>query len=62
MLVPESCAPRLGYSVKDACRISSLGRTSIYGHIAAGRLKVSRVGRRTIISADSLRILIEGGA
>ncbi|MGQ0277529.1 helix-turn-helix domain-containing protein [Sphingopyxis sp. Q841] len=51
-------AHRLGYSIKEACRVSSLGRTTIYGHIAAGRLKATRVGRRTIISAESLRALI----
>ena len=54
-------APLLGYSVKEACRVSSLGRTSIYAHISTGRLKVTHVGRRTIVSADSLRELIEGG-
>lgn len=51
-------APKLGYSIKEACRVSSLGRTTIYGHIAAGRLKATHVGRRTIISAESLRALI----
>ena len=61
MLFSQPDAPRLGYSIKDACRISSLGRTSIYSHIAAGRLKVTRVGRRTIVSAASLQALIEGG-
>lgn len=62
MTFPHSNTPPLGYSVREACRISSLGRTTIYGHIAAGRLKVTRVGRRTIVSAESLRGLIEGGA
>lgn len=50
----------LGYSIKEACRISSLGRTSIYSNIAAGRLKAVRVGRRTIISATSLHALLAG--
>lgn len=54
-------AVRLGYSIKEACRVSSLGRTSLYSHIAGGRLKVTRVGRRTIVSAESLRALVEGG-
>lgn len=58
MIHPQFEAPRLGYSIKEACRISSLGRTTIYGHIAAGRLKATHVGRRTIISAESLRALI----
>lgn len=61
----ENCTVKLeplGYSIKDACRISSLGRTTIYSHIAAGRLKAIHVGRRTIVSAESLRALIVGEA
>ncbi|WP_084673658.1 helix-turn-helix domain-containing protein [Sphingomonas sp. MM-1] len=54
MLFPQSEAPLLGYSIKEACRVSSLGRTTIYSHISSGRLKVTRLGRRTIISAASL--------
>lgn len=52
---------RLGYSIKEACLLSSLGRTTIYSCILDGSLKVTRVGRRTIILAESLRALVEGG-
>ncbi|MPT49244.1 MAG: DNA-binding protein [Sphingobium sp.] len=52
--------PKLGYSVKEACRASSLGRTTIYNHISAGRLRVVRVGGRTIIPAEALHALIAG--
>jgi len=52
--------PKLAYSIKEACRASSLSRTTIYTHIAEGRLRVTRVGGRTIIPADSLRALISG--
>ena len=52
--------PKLAYSVKEACAISSLGRTTLYAHIAAGRLQTRRIGGRTIIPADSLRALILG--
>lgn len=54
--------PRIAYSINDACRASSLGRTTIYAHIAAGRLKAVRIGGRTLIPADSLRALINGEA
>lgn len=54
--------PKIAYSIKEACRASSLGRTTIYAHIAAGRLRMVRVGGRTIIPADSLHALIDGGA
>lgn len=51
---------KLGYSIREACHVSSLGRTTLYNHIAAGRLKVTRVGGRTIIPAEALLALIEG--
>lgn len=53
---PET--PKLGYSIREACQASSLGKTTIYAHIAAGRLRKKRVGGRTIIPADSLQSLI----
>ena len=50
--------PRLAYSIREACEASSLGRTTIYAHIKAGRLKAVRVGARTIIPAHSLHALL----
>jgi excisionase family DNA binding protein len=54
--------PKIAYSIKEACRASSLGRTTLYSHIAAGRLLARRIGGRTVIPADSLRALIAGDA
>jgi excisionase family DNA binding protein len=51
---------KLSYSIRQACEASSLGRTTIYSHIAAGRLKAIRIGGRTVISAESLRALVNG--
>jgi excisionase family DNA binding protein len=50
----------LAYSIADACRITSIGRTRLYALIAEGRLDVRKIGRRTIIPAASLRALIGG--
>jgi excisionase family DNA binding protein len=58
MNLPEPIA----YSVADACRVSSLGRTRLYQLIGEGRLEVRKVGKRTLIPAASLRALIEGRA
>lgn len=55
------CRP-LAYSLKDACAVSSLGRTTLYSHINSGRLKAIRVGGRTLIPAESLRSLLSGEA
>lgn len=54
--------PKLAYSIKEACQASSLGRTTIYSHIASKRLKAVRLGGRTLIPADSLHALIAGDA
>ena len=54
-----TCA-KLAYSIKEACHASSLGRSTIYSHIAAGRLRSVRIGGRTVIPAESLRGLIKG--
>ena len=54
------CGPKLAYSIREACVVSSLGRTTLYSHIASGRLKVVRLGGRTLIPAKNLKALIEG--
>ena len=50
----------LAYSIADACRVTSIGRTRLYNLIAEGRLEVRKIGRRSLIPAVSLRALIEG--
>lgn len=52
----------LAYSVADACRVSSIGKTRLYTLISEGRLKARKIGKRTLIPAASLRALIEGEA
>lgn len=56
----ENSVEKIAYSIKEACAATSLGRTTIYDHIAAGRLKIVRVGGRTLIPAKSLLGLING--
>ena len=50
----------LAYSIKEACRVSSLGRTRLYELIGQGRLETRKIGKRTLIPAASLRRLIGG--
>ena len=51
---------RLAYSINDTAKALSLGRTSIYAMIADGRLQAFKLGRRTLIKAESIRRLIAG--
>ncbi|GAA4780140.1 helix-turn-helix domain-containing protein [Novosphingobium ginsenosidimutans] len=59
--VTQSPEP-LAYSVADACKVSSIGKTNLYKLIANGKLEARKVGKRTLIPAASLRALIEPGA
>lgn len=52
----------LAYSVADAVRVSSIGRTRIFALIKDGSLQTRKIGGRTLIVARSLRELIEGEA
>ena len=52
--------PKLGYSIREAGLASSLGRSTLYRHIASGALRVTRVGGRTVVLAESLHALITG--
>lgn len=51
---------RLAYSINDTAKVLSLGRTSIYAMIADGRLDAFKLGRRTLIRAESIRRLVAG--
>jgi excisionase family DNA binding protein len=52
----------IAFRIDDACRLSGLGRTTLYGLVRAGRLRLLRVGGRSLIDGDSLRSLLRGGA
>lgn len=52
----------LAYSIDEACRVSSLCRSKLYQCIRENKLQIRKVGRRTLVPADSLRRLIDGEA
>jgi excisionase family DNA binding protein len=49
----------IAVSVNDAARMLSLGRTSIYALINEGRLDTVKIGRRTLITTESIRRLVD---
>jgi excisionase family DNA binding protein len=53
---------RIAYTVDEACRATTLGTSTIYELMSAGKLESFRVGRRRLIRADSLRKLVAGEA
>jgi len=50
----------LAYSIRDACLATGLGRTYIYELIKQKKLQTRKLGKRTLIPAESLRLLIAG--
>lgn len=52
----------LAFTISEACRVSGLGKTSIYRLVNEGKLELRKVGNRSLITARSLRHLIEGEA
>jgi excisionase family DNA binding protein len=50
----------LAVSINDAAKALGLGRTSIYVMIADKRLDAFKLGRRTLIRAESIRRLVGG--
>lgn len=50
---------QLAYSINDTAKTLSLGRTSIYALIADGRLEAFKLGRRTLVKAESIRRLVD---
>jgi excisionase family DNA binding protein len=47
---------KIGYSIEEAVQASSIGRSLIYEEIRAGNLRATKIGRRTVILADDLKV------
>jgi excisionase family DNA binding protein len=48
----------IAVSINDAAKALGLGRTSIYQMIADGRLEALKLGRRRLVTVDSIRQLV----
>ena len=53
---------RISCTIDEACAATGLGRTKLYEEIGAGRVRVTKVGKRTLVWIDSLRSMIEAHA
>ena len=54
-------AEPLAYRIPDASRVSGLSKSFLYELAAAGRIKLSKVGGRTLVPRAELQRLIEEG-
>ena len=50
----------LAVSIDDTAKALGLGRTSVYAMISDGRLEAFKLGRRTLVKADSIRRPVTG--
>jgi excisionase family DNA binding protein len=46
---------KLGISIREAVKITGLGRTTLWKAVRSGRLQCYRIGRRTLFSAKHLQ-------
>lgn len=56
--LPSRNPAALTHTLNDACSVSGLSRSTLYRHAAVGRLRLVRVGGRTLVDAASLRALL----
>lgn len=57
-LDPQS--ERITVRIKEACRITGIGRSKLYELIAEGKIDIVKIGAMTLIPVDSLRTLTQG--
>ena len=46
-----SAGRKAAYSVNEFCQTYSIGRTLFYDEVAAGRLRVKKAGKKTLVLA-----------
>jgi excisionase family DNA binding protein len=49
----------LAHTIKEASRISGLGRTTLYAALKSGALAARKCGRRTVILAADLQAFLQ---
>jgi excisionase family DNA binding protein len=52
---------RLAVTIAEAARMTSLSRGTIRGYARNGRIKVVKIGRRTIVPITTLQDLVRTG-
>ena len=51
----DTALPKIGYSYKEAQKITGLGRTTLWKAVEDGKLKCFKIGRRRLFSPEHLR-------
>lgn len=62
MVAPVEAAPaRRAYSPGEAAAVLGIGRTTVYQLVSEGRLRVVKIGVRTLIPATEIDRLLNDG-
>lgn len=56
----QTTSGRLAHSICDVTKITGVGRSLLYEEIKEGRLRIRKLGRRTLIFDADLRAWLEG--
>ena len=51
---------RIGVSIQEAAKMLGISRPHFYPLITEGKVRTVRIGRRTLVSVQSLRELVDG--
>ena len=51
---------KLFYTISEACRLLSVGKTKLYELIAGGEIPVRKVGKKSLIAAADLKRWADG--
>jgi excisionase family DNA binding protein len=54
-------APPLAYRVRPLCKRLGISHTTFYKYLSAGRIKVVRIGNRTLVPASEVERLLQEG-
>jgi len=58
-VLKEEQPAKLAFNIREAERITGLGRTTLWKAISGGQLKCYKVGRRVLFSLEHLKLFLE---
>jgi hypothetical protein len=50
---------KLAYSIEELCTAACVGRSTVYAEIGSGRLRPTKIGRRTVITIADAVVWLE---
>jgi excisionase family DNA binding protein len=59
-IIQQQIAAPLAYSIPEAMKAASVGRSKLYDAIASGELRARKLGSKNLILHDDLRHWLEG--